>query len=41
MEDDIFSDVGKRVQLISVYKTMERLVEVVFVIVHQPQWNGQ
>jgi hypothetical protein len=40
-EDDIFRDADKRVQLISVYKTMERLVEAVFVIVHQRQWNGQ
>lgn len=41
MEDDIFRDADKRAQLISVYKTMERLVEAVFVIVHQRPWNGQ
>lgn|GEM_PF-1482380 len=40
-DDDIFRDAGKRAQLISVYKTMERLVEAVFVIVHQRQWNGR
>ena len=40
MEDDIFRDAEKRVQLISVYKTMERLVEAVFVLVHQRQWRG-
>jgi hypothetical protein len=41
MEDDIFRDADKRAQLISVYKTMERLVEAVFVLVHQRQLNGQ
>jgi len=40
MEDDIFRDAEKRAQVISVYKTMERLVEAVFVIVHQRQWDG-
>ena len=40
-EDDIYRDAGKRAQLISVYKTMETLVEAVFVIVHQRQLNGQ
>ena len=40
-EDDIYRDAGKRALLISVYKTMERLVEAVFVIVHQRQLNGQ
>lgn len=32
-EDDIFRDADKRAQLISIYKTMERLVEAVFVMV--------
>ena len=41
MEDDIFRDAEKRAQLISVNKTMERLVEAVFVMVHQRWWNGQ
>lgn len=41
MEDDIFRDAGKRSQLISIYKTIERLGEAVFVIVHQRQWNGR
>jgi hypothetical protein len=41
MEDDIFRDADKRAQPISVYKTMERLVEAVFVIVHQRQLNCQ
>jgi hypothetical protein len=41
MEDDIFRDAEKRAQVISVYKTLERLVEAVFVLVHQRQWNGQ
>jgi hypothetical protein len=40
MEEDIFRDAEKRAQVISVYKTMERLVEAVFVLVHQRQWNG-
>ena len=33
MEDDIFRDADKRAQVISVYKTMEKLVEAVFVII--------
>jgi hypothetical protein len=34
-EDDIFHDADKRTQLISMFKTMERLVEAVFV------WYGR
>ena len=41
MEDDIFRDACKRVQLMNGYKTMERLVEAAFVIMHQLQRNGQ
>jgi hypothetical protein len=37
MEDDIFRDAGKRAQLVSVYKTMERLVEAVFAMI----WQGR
>jgi hypothetical protein len=33
MEDDIFRDADKRAQVISVYKTMGKLVEAVFVII--------
>ena len=40
-EDDIFRDADKRAQLISMYKTMEKLVEAVFVIVNQRQWIAQ
>jgi hypothetical protein len=37
MEDDIFRDADKRAQLICAYKSMESLVEAVFIIVHQRQ----
>ena len=39
-EDDIFRDADKRAQLIFVYKAMEKLIEAVFVIVHQRQCAG-
>ena len=40
-EDDLFRDADKQAQLICMHKTMEKLVEAVFVIVHQRQWAGQ
>ena len=40
MEDDIFRDADKRVQLICIHKTMEKLVEAVFVMVWQRQKAG-
>ena len=40
MENDIFRDADKRAQLICVFKTLERLLEAVFVIVWQRQGVG-
>ena len=40
-EDDIFRDADKRAQLIWMNKTMEKLVEAVFVIMNQRQWIDQ